>query len=47
MTLFELTCPFELSDPAFITCMSISLGVPVPILACSVARLVMNLLILG
>ena len=30
MTLLELMCPFELSDQAFITCMSILLGVPVP-----------------
>ena len=30
MTLLELMCPFELSDQAFITCMSIALGVPVP-----------------
>ena len=30
MTLLEPMCPFELSDQAFITCMSIALGVPVP-----------------
>jgi hypothetical protein len=29
MTLFELVCPFELSDQAFITCMFFSLGIPV------------------
>ena len=30
MSLFELQCPFELSDKAFTTSMSICLGVPVP-----------------
>ena len=30
MSLFDLTCPFELSDQAFQTCLSICLGVPVP-----------------
>ena len=30
MSLFELMCPFELSDQAFVTCLSICLGIPVP-----------------
>ena len=30
MSLMDLMCPFELSDQAFITCMSLCLGVPVP-----------------
>ena len=30
MSLFALMCPFELSNQAFVTCMSICFGVPVP-----------------
>ena len=30
MSLMDLMCPFELSDQAFITCMSLCLGIPVP-----------------
>ena len=30
MSLMDLLCPFELSDQAFIKCMSLCLGVPVP-----------------
>ena len=30
LNLFDLMCPFELSDHAFVTCLSICLGIPVP-----------------
>ena len=30
MSLMDLICPFELSNQAFITCMSLCLGVPIP-----------------